>query len=275
MAKRRTGHQDEVLLIPFLDILCSLIGVLILIIVVLSVAQIRKAGGRTKEDLALAQQAQSLQKEIKEKEKSAAEMKSKVADLEKRKQDLEAKQQKLVDLRKRLQMSADEEKKDKDKATALQKQVEDLIRQIEALAKQTTPIQKEIEALKKELAAKQKKPQQMPQTIVVQPSGGGVAAKGQKLFFVEATGANIVLHKSGEAPVRIARDNIGLDKGYNDFLDGVRGAGNAALVFLIRKDGWTSYNKAAGWAEQEYKLQGGKMPLPGDGPVDLTLFDKR
>lgn len=275
MAKRRTGHQDEVLLIPFLDILCSLIGVLILIIVVLSVAQLQKAGGRTKEDLALAQQAQQLQKEIQEKEKAAADLKAKVADLEKRKQDLEAKQQKLVDLRKRLEMSAEEEKKDKDKATALQKQVEDLIRQIEALAKQTTPIQQEIEKLKKELAAKQKKPEQKPQTIVVQPSGSGVAGKGQKLFFVEAAGANIVLHQSGETPKRIARDNIGLDADYNAFLDGVRSSGNPALVFLIRKDGWTSYARAAGWAEQEYKLQGGKMPLPGDGPVDLSLFDKR
>lgn len=275
MAKRRTGHQDEVLLIPFLDILCSLIGVLILIIVVLSVAQIRKAGGRTKEDLALAQQAQTLQKEIREKEKSAADLKAKVADLEKRRQDLEARQQKLVDLRKRLQMSADEEKKDKDKATALQKQVEDLIRQIEALAKQMPPLQQEIERLKKELLAKQKKPGQKPVAIIVQPSGSGAAAKGQKLFFIEAAGANIVLHQAGETPKRIARDSIGLDKEYNDYLASVRGAGNAALVFLIRKDGWASYSRAAGWAEQEYKLQGGKLPLPGDGPVDLGLFDKR
>ena len=35
MAKRRHSAKDEILLVPFLDILCSLIGVLILIIVVL------------------------------------------------------------------------------------------------------------------------------------------------------------------------------------------------------------------------------------------------
>lgn len=275
MAKRRTGHQDEVLLIPFLDILCSLIGVLILIIVVLSVAQIRKAGGRTKEDLALSQQLQELQKQKEQQEKSAANLKAKVADLEKRQQDLAAKQQKLLDLRMRLEMSAEEEKKDKYKAAALQKQVEDLIRQIEALAKQTAPLQKEIDELKKQLAARQKKPEQKPQAIVVQPTGSGAAAKGQKIFFVEAAGASIVLHKGGGETQRIARDNVGLDKDYNAFLDGIRTAGNASLIFLVRKDGWSSYSRAAGWAEQEYNLKSGKLPLPGDGPVDLALFDKR
>jgi hypothetical protein len=30
MAKRRKGNHEEVMLIPFLDILCSLIGILVL-----------------------------------------------------------------------------------------------------------------------------------------------------------------------------------------------------------------------------------------------------
>ena len=275
MAKRRTGHQDEVLLIPFLDILCSLIGVLILIIVVLSVAQIRKAGGRTKEDLARATQYQDLLKEKKELEKSAEEMKRKIAELEKRKEALAAKQARLIDLRKRLELSADEERKDKEKATALQKQVEDLVRQIEALTKQTAPLQKEIDELKKQLAARQKKPEQKAVSIVVQPGGSGVAGKGQQLFFVEAAGAAIVLHQDDGTTKRIPRDSVGLDKDFNTFLEGVRAAKNPSLVFLIRKDGWTSYQRAAGWAEQEYQLKSGKLPLPGDGPVDLSLFKQR
>ena len=42
MVKRRSHRSDEIMLIPFLDILCSLIGVLVLIIVVLCVAQTQK-----------------------------------------------------------------------------------------------------------------------------------------------------------------------------------------------------------------------------------------
>lgn len=274
MAKRRTGHQDEVMLIPFLDILCSLIGVLILIIVVVSVAQIRKAGGRTKEDLALAQKFQELQRQKKELEKSVAETKDKLAQLEKRKQELEEKRLKLVDLRKRLEMSADEERKNKEKATALQKQVEDLVRQIEALARQTAPVQLEIDKLKKLLSERQKKPEQRSPTIVVKPSGSGTAARGQRLFFVEASGGSLVLHKEGGGQVRIARDTVGLDKDYNAFLEEAKAAGSSSLIFLIRKDGWTSYQRAAGWAEQEFQLKGGKLPLPGDGAVDLSQFGK-
>ena len=41
------------MLIPFLDILCSLIGVLVLIIVVLVVAQTQRIRGRTQEEVDL------------------------------------------------------------------------------------------------------------------------------------------------------------------------------------------------------------------------------
>ena len=40
-------------MIPFLDILCSLIGVLVLIIVVLVIAQTQRINGRTREDVQL------------------------------------------------------------------------------------------------------------------------------------------------------------------------------------------------------------------------------
>ena len=51
MVKRHPRRSDEIMLIPFLDILCSLIGVLVLIIVVLVVAQTQKINGRTPEEL--------------------------------------------------------------------------------------------------------------------------------------------------------------------------------------------------------------------------------
>ena len=51
MVKRQKHRSDELMLIPFLDILCSLIGVLVLIIVVLVVAQTQRINGRTPEEL--------------------------------------------------------------------------------------------------------------------------------------------------------------------------------------------------------------------------------
>lgn len=273
MAKRRTGHQDEVLLIPFLDILCSLIGVLILIIVVLTVAQMRKAGGRTRQDLEIAQKFQDLQKQKKELAKSAEDLKKMIAELENRRDDLTAKQDRLVELRKRLTLSADEARNNKDLAAAAQKQVEDLLRRIEALAKDLAPLQTEIDALKKQIALKQKKPDDKPPSVIVRPSGSG-SGRNQRLFFVEASGAGILVHREGGEPVRVAKESIGLDKDYNAFLKEVAGQSNAQLLFLVRRDGWWNFQKAAGWAEQEFKINTGKLPIPGDGPVDLGLFRK-
>jgi len=44
------------------------------------------------------------------------------------------------------------------------------------------------------------------------------------------------------------------------------------VIFLLREDGLNSYNRAAGWAENRYAVRHGKLPLPGQGAVDLSLF---
>jgi len=53
------------MLIPFLDILCSLIGVLVLIIVALCVAQTQRAKGITTKQFETAQKHQKLLQELK------------------------------------------------------------------------------------------------------------------------------------------------------------------------------------------------------------------
>jgi len=155
MAKQRQGRHDEIMLIPFLDILCSLIGVLILIIVVLCAAQLQRVKGRTKEDVQTAQRYQTLQLQIKAEEQAAAELRKKVAELERLQQDRDAKlkdqaekQQKLAELRKRLELSAGSARENKQKAAALQKQVEDLLAQLAALPRSNHPPRNWIDVLK-------------------------------------------------------------------------------------------------------------------------------
>ena len=83
MAKRRHGAKDEILLVPFLDILCSLIGVLVLIIVVLCVSQTQQTEGRTPEEIQMAQEHKRMKAELIEREKLDAVLKEKLADLDK------------------------------------------------------------------------------------------------------------------------------------------------------------------------------------------------
>ena len=78
MAKRRHAAKDEILLVPFLDILCSLIGVLILIIVVLCVSQTQQTEGRTEEDVQMAQDAKRMRKEIVERKAQDIVLKEKI-----------------------------------------------------------------------------------------------------------------------------------------------------------------------------------------------------
>ena len=270
MAKKREQKQEELMLIPFLDILCSLIGILILIVVVVCVAQMTKLNARSKEDVARSQEYQKLMKQMKELEKSTTELKKKMTEEDKKQQEIAEKQAKLVELRKRLAL-AQEAKNNKDKAAQVQKEIETLIAQIEAIAKSLPPLQVEIEKLKKQLA--EKTLDSKPKFAVVRPYGSG-SRQNQPLFFVEASGAGIEFHKSKTETLRVTTATIGADKDYNAFLKSVKDTGGAALIFLIRKDGWGTYLRAAGWAEQSFALSTGKLPIPGDGVVDLSLFEK-
>ena len=44
------------------------------------------------------------------------------------------------------------------------------------------------------------------------------------------------------------------------------------VLFLIRKSGNEAYLWAAGLAETKFKVTTGKLPIPNDGEIDLSLF---
>ena len=271
MAKPRQTKHDEVLLIPFLDILCSLIGVLILIIVVLCLAQTQRVRGRSKEDIRLAQRHQMLTASQKTEARATAELQRKLATLNPLVKSLAEKRQKLAELRRRLAESTAAARDNTQKSVALQKQIERLIDQIETLVKAIPPLQTEIASLTKQLADRKQKADAKPAVRVVRSSGSG-GRQGSRVFFVEASGGGIVIHKEKGQTVRVTRESVGVDKEYNTFLSTVKGTANAALIFLVRRDGWWAYQMAAGWAEQGYGLSTSKLPIPGDGPMDLSLF---
>ena len=64
------------------------------------------------------------------------------------------------------------------------------------------------------------------------------------------------------------------DKKYNDFLTKIKSTPNSMLIFLIRQDGGSSYNVAAGLAQSKYEILTGKLPIPEAGEIDLGLFEK-
>ncbi|MCX6976179.1 MAG: hypothetical protein NTZ94_18200, partial [Verrucomicrobia bacterium] len=130
MVKRRSHRSDEILLIPFLDILCSLIGVLVLIIVVLCVAQTRKISGRTPEELQRAQEHQKMLKEKMENARISELLKDKVARREKLRTETKQKDEEVAKLRMLLATSATDREKKREASQNLMKELDNLLLEI-------------------------------------------------------------------------------------------------------------------------------------------------
>jgi biopolymer transport protein ExbD len=265
MIRRRHRASDEIMLIPFLDILCSLIGVLVLIIVVLCVAQTQRINGRTPEELERAQDFQKLKKHLT----------PKLAEREKLKTESTTKEERAAKLRKLLETSTADREKNKVASEKLMKELDDLLLELGGLKTQEPPLQKQIAELEAEIKKRQPPANRAP-AVVVQPGGSGLA-KGSKVFFVEASGGKLTFYwdEKTKGTVSANPDVIAADAPFNAFLKSVQGVPQSKIIFLLRDDGMYAFNLGAGWAQATFNYrvdQIGKLPLPGRGELDLRMF---
>ncbi|CAN5910833.1 hypothetical protein BH11VER1_BH11VER1_13410 [soil metagenome] len=278
MAKRRNSTGGEVSLFPFLSILACLIGALIMIIVVLCVAQTQQSDGRSKEELAQAREYQELLKQEKEQNETKVVLEENLKKLEKLRIDIEAKEKRAVMLRKLLSSSDDIKKTNTEMSQNLLKELDNLLVEIEGLTKQDGPLKKEIAALMAEIQKREPPKKKELSAVVVQPGGSGLA-KGTKVFFVEASGGKLTIYWDAKqkAVLSSADEVIATDVAFNHLLKEVLKVPNAKIIFLLRDDGMTSFNRGAGWAQATYGYrteQIGKLPIPGRGEIDLKMFNE-
>ena len=275
MVRRSHRRSDEIMLIPFLDILCSLIGVLVLIIVVLVVAQTQKINGRTPEELQRAQDFKKLEKQLKENVKINDALRDKVAALEKLKTESKEKEERVAKLRKLLDTSTADRERNQQLSQNMLKELDNLLLELNGFTAQEPTLKKEIADLIAEVKKRQPVPVKLP-PVIVQPGGSGLA-KGSKVFFVEASAGKLTYHWDGTAKsvVSAVPDVIAADPTFNSYLKAVLTVPQSKIIFLLRDDGMGAYNLGAGWAQATYGYrvdQIGKLPLPGRGPVDLKMF---
>jgi hypothetical protein len=158
----------------------------------------------------------------------------------------------------------------------MQKELDDLLLELDGLKKQQTESKSEIDKLMAEIKARQVPEDKKVPPVVVQPSGGGMAAD-TKVFFVEATAGRLkILSAWGkdDYPLSSTAEVVLADVVYNHFLTEVAKIPNALVLFLIRDDGQAAFNNGAGRADNDYKVRIGKLPIPGRGVLDLAMFDK-
>lgn len=275
MAQRRESSGDEVSLFPFLSILACLIGALVLIIVVLVLAQVGKAEGRTPEEIRMAQDHQKMLKEIEERKKMDVTLKEKLAELEKLQEEVKEKEQRYLKLRKILDSSKEVQEQNKQISVQLQKELDDLLLEIDGLKTQQAESKKIIAELLAELKKREVPKDKKVPPVVVQPSGSGMP-ETTKVYFVEcASGALKVIGAWG-ADYRLGAspEIVVADPSYNHFLTEVAKDKNSLILYLIRDDGQGAFINGAGRAEADYKIRVGKLPIPGRGQLDLALFEK-
>lgn len=274
MAKRRHASTDEILLVPFLDILCSLIGVLVLIIVVLTVSMTQQTEGRTEEEMKRAEDALAMRKELKQQTADQAKVKELMAKLEVALQEQKEKEERLAKLRKLLSSSKDVQKQNEEMSQTLIKELDNLLLEIEGLKKQMTETKALIAKLMEEIKKKQIPPDKKPPPVVVQPSGSGTQAS--KLYFVEATGSKLVFQVGDKKETIPASEaNIIASAPFNYFLTQISRDKEAQIVFVLRDDGTTAYNRGGGWAQGKYGIKISRLLVPGQGDIDTKLFGEK
>lgn len=257
MGRPRTIRKQAVSLFPFLDILACVIGNLILIIATVVLEQVDT------QPVAEAARLDTLEEEAKQEEAKAAALQRQLDELRQRSgaatERLEEVRGKIADAKQRIR---DAEARVREATRPVQRppDVAAALKQLEA---KRTELKAQIDAIERQIAARQKPPEQM---IAVLPSGG--RAGPQKGVFVEATKDGLVIH-DGKSPWRVPTGRIASDPKFKELLDKVKGDADAIVTFLVRSDGL----RALAVGQQVTAAVGvrsGRVPLPGDGDLDLT-----
>ena len=274
MAKRRKMNE-ELLMVPFLDILCSLIGVLVLIIVVLTVAQTQQVQGRPKEEVQRSIDYQKMRKDLEMNQSASAVAKKALEELEKVQAEDRATTERAAKLR--MILSPDKSGKTPEQLNAdMLKELDNLLLENAGYDRRDKELKDRLAKLEEELKRRQIPRDKLVAPVIIQP-GGTSLNRDAKVFFVEASGGGLAVfwNRDERTVLSSADEVIAADVAYNDFLKRVVALPAAKIIFLIRDDGMPSYNKGAGWAQMTYGFkvdQIARLPIPGSGPIDIGLF---
>ena len=273
MAKRARDTGGSVNLFPFLSILICIIGCLTLIIVVINLIAMSKGEGRTSEEVERAREFVLLEKEKEEKQRDQDKLRQLIENLIQQNKDIITARDKLVTLKKMLENQED-----------IDKSREELIAKFNLL--QTTNkklvadekfLQEEIKKKEEEIAKRGTPPE--PAALRVRPSGISAATRP---FFAEISDRGVYLHRSLTAePTAIPIASLNQSEEFINFLKTIATEPYNRLIFLVRGSPGavktlneasalvSGYNRANGT-----RLMPGRLPLPGEGKVDLQMFAK-
>jgi hypothetical protein len=271
MARRARDSGGSVNLFPFLSILICIIGCLTLIIVVINLIGMNKGEGRTPEEVERAREFVALKKERDDNQEEADKLRQLIEHLIQQNRDSLTIKDKLITLKKTLE---NQEEIDKSR--------EELIAKFNLL--QTTNkkliedekfLQVEIKKKEEELAKRAEPPKAA--ALQVRPSGSSATTRP---FFVEVSDRGVYLHRSlTKEPAVIPIASLNQNPEFLEFLKMIASEPYNRVIFLVRgtPGAVKTLNEASGVVAGYNRANGteiipGRLPLPGEGKVDLQLF---
>jgi chaperonin cofactor prefoldin len=276
MARRPKETGEAISLFPFLSILACVIGILTLMITTLALSQVTEPEVDAADEAARQQAIAEARQRAEEYKQLKQEVDFKIIDqkrLEKLLEEAQKRQAELEKLKKESQTLARRIEEAKDSAAVMSKisaELGSLVKRIEQLQMELTDLTAEIDKLKKELAERKKPPEEA--AVIIEPGGSGTNLKPT---FVEAGRDGIVIYPDegdGEG-VRVRSADLAASVEYRQLLERLAAAKDQSIVFLVREDGVGTYYRARDIARNAY-VRNGKLPVMGQGRIDLTMFRK-
>ena len=272
MPRRPKNDDDGISLFPFLSIIASVIGVLTMMIATLTIAQTRTSD--VAEDLRNIEEFEKTEKEIKASQDRIESLKQKISvskssalEIQQDKKDLSITIKELEELLaelERIEKELAEQQKvqivipkldEKDRETAA-----DMQSQLETIAEDIAQLEKDL---------KERKDVPKEGNVTVLPQGTGLNFKPH---FVECAKDSIVMHNLPE-PKRIRRADVVKDQAFLDLLNLVANGKDDSIVYLVRSDALSTYRMCRDLCNRR-EIRNGKIPVVGQGRIDLSAFTK-
>ncbi|MEM9017513.1 MAG: hypothetical protein AAGC68_10905, partial [Verrucomicrobiota bacterium] len=227
--------------------------------------------GRTSEEVERAREFVVLEQEKKEQQEELDKLRQLIENLIQENRNTLAAQEKLATLK---EMLDNQEEVDKSREELIAKF--NLLRQTNTqLVQDEKTLHEEIKIKEEEIARRKLPPE--PAALQVRPSGSSTSTRP---FFAELSDRGVYIHKSlSEEPLFIPIASLNQSEEFIELLETVAAQRNHRLIFLVR-----GADKAMDTLHEARVLIGafnqskgteilpGRLPLPGEGKVDLKMF---
>ncbi len=264
MARRRKEDGEAVSLFPFLSILACLIGSLTLMVMAVSLGAINE--GESPEAQDRKEAVAEIDEQVLEDLERLEELKALLADAEDRLKTLE-------DAKAEIERLKEERAEEAESAG----EFADELAEINRLRERITELEMDVPGLDEEIANLKKqvadagKPKEAE--VVVRPGGSGV---DMEPTFVEVRAGDVVIN-DGPEPKVVRRGDLNRKGGeFHALVEKVAATPKGIIIFLLREDGIGTFGTAKYVCRTHYGPAGyakyGKLPIVGQGKIDLSLF---